>query len=369
MIKIGIDCRLAGKKHAGIGRYIENLIIRLPLLAPEVQFVYFFYDFEQADDIANWKKYSNVKLVFVPIKHYSLAEQIRFPSVLTSQQLDLLHIPHFNIPIFYQKSLVVTIHDLLWHEQKGPAVTTLPIWQYWVKYLAYRFTVGQAVHKASQILVPAKTIQQTLIQYYPQAKTKTTVTYEGIDQHLQLSKTKKATNQLLYVGSLYPHKNIGLVLQALTQLPNFELTIVGARNVFVNKIKQQVQQLGINQQVHFLGSVDDTQLSQLYSSAYALVQPSLSEGFGLTGVEAMALGTPVIASDIPIFREIYQDAAQYFDPHDLASFCQAVKTLTPTKRASLIKRGHQVAQRYNWDTLTHQTLNVYQQVISSKHES
>jgi hypothetical protein len=144
-LTIGIDCRLAGKKHAGIGRYIENLVIRLPKVAKEqkdnrqtIKWVYFFYDQSQANEISDQIPESNrstIKTVIAPIRHYSLAEQVKLPAIFKKENLDILHVPHFNVPILYAGKLVVTIHDLLWHERKGLHVTTLHPFLYWLTYL------------------------------------------------------------------------------------------------------------------------------------------------------------------------------------------------------------------------------------------
>lgn len=370
MTKIGIDCRLAGKAHAGIGRYIENLILRLPIQAPDLQFVFFFHDQPQADAISNLSQLPNVSTILAPIQHYSLAEQWQLPAIFNRHKLDLLHVPHFNVPFGYTRPYVVTIHDLLWHEQKGTTVTTLPSWQYWLKYWGYRFITGNTIRHAQKIFVPANTIRQTLLKYYPSSQSKIEVTYEGVDASLTKTdhpiKVKATTSPqfLLYVGSLYPHKNIDVILRALMQLPDFELNIVGARNVFVDQVKQQVQQLGLSQRVHFLGFVADRQLNQLYQEAVALIQPSLSEGFGLTGVEAMALQTPVIASNIPIFHEIYQSAALFFDPQNANSLAHLIQELTPTARQKLITSGLDVIQHYSWEKMVGQTIDAYRQVIT-----
>lgn len=369
MTTIGIDCRLAGKQHAGIGRYIENLIIKLPQLAPNISWVFFFFDKQQFKQIFSSKP-KNVTPVFAPIRHYTLAEQLKLPKLFADQNLDLLHVPHFNKPLFYKGTTIVTIHDLLWHEQKGTAVTTLPKWQYWIKYLAYRIITNQTIKTADKIIVPAQTIKQIVLKYYPKTKPKIIVTKEGIDadflQHKPIAKPKSKTassKQLLYVGSLYPHKNIQLVLKALSQLPNYKLLLVGSRNVFQEQVKKIVSQRHLSHQVEFLGYIPDDQLRQLYPQVTALIQPSLSEGFGLTGIEAMAMGTPVVASNIPIFKEIYQDAAFYFDPHSPKSFVKTIQKLSTSNTETVIKKGKQVVSHYSWDTMAQQTLDVYNQAL------
>ncbi len=367
-MKIGIDCRLAGPAHAGIGRYIENLVKRVPVLGPEFDFVLFFYSQKQADQvISNYDQYQNVEIKLAPIKHYSLAEHFKLPDIFNQAKIDLLHVPHFNAPFFYDRRLVITIHDLLWHEQRGLNVTTLAWWKYWLKYLAYRQVVNHAISLAQIIFVPAQTISQTVNHYYPQSRSKVVVTPEGVDENLLKDSFKpipKPTKYLLYVGSLYPHKNIDVVLQALALLPEYRLKIVGARSVFQARTKQKITQWQVGARVDLLGFISDQELRKMYQETTALIQPSLSEGFGLTGVEAMACGAPVIASEIPIFQEIYGEAAQYFNPHSAISFVKTLRKLETMNRQALVKKSLQQAKQYSWDDMAAKTVNVYRQLLN-----
>jgi glycosyltransferase involved in cell wall biosynthesis len=359
---IGIDCRLSGNAHAGIGRYIEELIIRLPLVDTKTTWVFFFFSKKQATELLEKFKQrpKNIRIVLAPVKHYSIKEQLVLPTLFQKEKLDILHVPHFNVPLFYKGTVVVTIHDLLWHEFRGLQVTTLKPYQYYLKYLAYRVITGLAIKKAHKIMVPAQTIRKIVARYYPWAKQKIVVTKEGHSQTFKPSQSKlQRTKTFLYVGSLYPHKNISVILKALKSLPDYSLDIVGSRNIFQEQTRTIVEQLGVSSQVQFLGYLDDSELNKKLNQACALVQPSLSEGFGLTGIEAMAAGTPVIASDIPIFKEIYQDGALFFDPEYATDFVRTITTMGESDLETIIQKGKKVAQQYSWDTMTKETLNVY----------
>jgi glycosyltransferase involved in cell wall biosynthesis len=354
-MKIGIDCRLSGVAHAGIGRYIENLISRLPEEAPGIEWVYFYRTPDQVlPDL-------NVRYIEAPVQHYTFQEQLQLLSIFNQEKLDLLHVPHFNVPIMYPGKLVVTIHDLLWHQQRGTQVTTQKPWKYWGKYAGYKVVATQAINKAGKILVPTETIKKTLIDHYPNTKSKVVITHEGVDQKLLIYKTKqvvKQKNSLIYVGSLYPHKNIEVVLKSLQKLPTWKLTIVGSRNAFQDQVKREGRKLGVQKQLRFTGYLTDEKLALEIKTATVLVQPSLSEGFGLTGIESMALGTPVIASDIPVFREIYQDAAAYFNPKSAESFIETLSKKKPTS-----KQMDSVAENYSWDEMTKKTIKAYRSLL------
>ena len=179
-MKIGIDCRLIGSKNAGIGRYVTNLVSRLVDSYPQVEWVLFFHTQEQIDELG-LKKSKNVIQVVTDVNHYSLMEQIKLPLVFARYNLDLLHVPHFNAPIFYPGKTIITIHDLLWHEQRGSDVTTLSSWKYYIKYIGYRFVSSLVISKASKILVPTETTKSTLVGFYPKVADKVVITKEGID--------------------------------------------------------------------------------------------------------------------------------------------------------------------------------------------
>ena len=364
-MKIGIDARLSGSKHAGIGRYTQNLIRELITQNKKDTFVCFFYDLEQATAVlAELNTNKKVKTVITPIRHYTFAEQMELPKLFAAEKLDLLHVPHFNVPILYTGRLVITIHDLLWHEYKGKSVTTLNPVQYLLKYFFYRLVTRIAVHKAIKILVPAQTIKNTVLRFYPKTKDKIVITKEGatLINPKKLKDLPKLKHTFLYVGSLYPHKNLKLVLESLKSLPKYKLLIAGSRTVFQDRVKSYIKYKDIADQVEFLGYVPDAELAQLYKQVTALVQPSFSEGFGLTGVEAMSVGTSVLASDIPIFKEIYQDAAFYFSPHSTASFIQAVHALEETAGAINVE-GLKIIKNYSWQKMAQETAVVYTEVL------
>ena len=369
--RIGIDCRLAGPKHAGIGRYTQNLVLELlEIKDNNIKWILFFTDKNQIKEVLGSKsKNKNIEIIITKIKHYGLDEQTKLAKIFKKTNLNLLHVPHFNIPVNYKGKLIITIHDLLWHEQKGKSVTTLGPVKYYLKYFAYLFITKRAVQKACTILVPTETIKKTVCRYYPFAKSKIIISKEGIANSYQRELNKKTKlkkrvkKQIIYTGSLYPHKNIELVIKSLKKLDRYKLIIVGSRNVFQDRTKKLVSRFKAKKQVIFKGYLDDQKLINLYQESMALVQPSLSEGFGLTGIEAMASKTPVLASNIDVFKEIYQDAAIFFDPKDCQDFADKVKELEYASRSQIIKKGVAVAKQYSWQKMAKQTYQEYLKLI------
>lgn len=376
MAKIGIDARLWGTKHTGIGRYTQKLIENLQKLDTTNNYVIFCRK-ENLDDIPNrvgWKK------VVADIPHYSLSEQINLVQIFLKENLDLLHVPHFNVPVFYPKNFVITIHDILWHSKKGFDVTTLPPLTYLAKYAGYRLVVKNAVARARAIFVPSKSVASEVTKRFPETKNKVHTTYEGVDP--LPTGGKWSGDYLLYVGNLYPHKNLETLVQALSRYHvlsegekaslsikrgnKTKLVIVSGRGTFEEKIRKIIGKEKLGNRIQILNRVNDKQLGALYRNAKAFVFPTLSEGFGLPGLEAMSAGTPVVCSDIPVLREIYGNAALYFDPkdsQDLASKIQHVLTNRMT-RMNLVSAGKAQVKKYSWRKMAQETINVYREVIS-----
>lgn len=361
-MRIGIDCRLSGIEHAGIGRYIEELVREL-IKQEDIHWVLFF---QKPNQLPWLKDRPNITSIVAEISHYTLAEQTQLPSVFEAAKLDLLHVPHFNVPVLYKGKFVVTIHDLLWHDQRGRNITTLSPLMYALKYRAYRFVSNQAIKRAIKVIVPAQTVKKLVLSHVPSIKSqKIVVTYEGVDQKwFEVCKKRPTEKILFYTGSLYPHKNVMLIVRALQNLPEYKLYISSSRNVFVDKFMEEVAHLGLKNRVIHLGRLSDAELKTWYQKSFALVQPSLSEGFGLTGIEAFAAGLPVLASDIPIFREVYGACAVYFDPIYDDAFVSAVKVLETKNREQIVELGLKQAGKYSWEKMAQSTLSVYRQALS-----
>jgi len=364
--RIGIDCRLSGVRNAGIGRYVSNLVHELlPLSKSEVTLVLFFYDEVQQAEVLGRDVPENCEVVLAPVQHYSFSEQLRLPTIFRKAKIDLLHVPHFNVPLFYQGKYVVTIHDLLWHERKGRAVTTLAPTVYWLKYWLYLLVVKTAIERAKKIFVPSETVRDAVINRFPSAQKRAVVTYEGVGDELkkEVPHPRRMEKILLYVGSLYPHKNVSRIFSAMIVDKSYRLAIVTARTAFVDRVKKEIKDLGIEDRVEFHFEISDSQLSNIYQQASVLIQPSLAEGFGLTGIEAIALGTPLVASDIPIFKEVYGDMAHYFDPHDSESL---LRVIARAENSSVSDHDVKILlEKFSWKSLAKQTLAGYIEVLSS----
>ncbi len=360
MSRIGIDCRLWGIGHTGIGRYTEGLVENLQKIDRENEYVLFCRkkDFERIN-VPGWKK------TIADIPHYSFLEQTKLVQIFLRENLDLLHTPHFNVPILYPKPYLITIHDILWHKSYGTNVTNLSAPLYWGKYAAYRVAVKFAVAKARRIVVPSHAVEKDVVDFFPKTKGKISVTYEGVSALPQGETAKNKTSYLLYVGNLYPHKNVGNLVRAFKSLTDLELIIVCGRSVFQEKFNQFLKSQKVSG-VKLLYTVTDSELATLYKNARAFVFPTLSEGFGLPGLEAMSVDCPVVCSDIPVLREVYGDAALYFNPQSVQDIADKIEKILENKklRTTLVEEGQRQVKKYSWRKMAEETLDVYKEVLA-----
>lgn len=172
----------------------------------------------------------------------------------------------------------------------------------------------------------------------------------------------------IYVGNAYPHKNLGRLIEAIVLLnkevdSEIGLKIVSSRNIFTQRLQKIINTLNASKYVTLLGSVPDTDLDNLYKNSVGFVFPSFSEGFGLPGIEAMRNNTLVLASDIPVFREVYKDNAMYFNPLDFTSIEKAMKNsleINITERDEIISKAKEFVNRYSWTKMAKETLKLYE---------
>ena len=183
---------------------------------------------------------------------------------------------------------------------------------------------------------------------------------------------KESNLYFIYVGNAYPHKNLKRLIEAMVALnkkvsQNIKLYIVSSRNVFTKRLENLVEKLNAKDYIKLLGFVPDEELKVLYKNSLGFVFPSLSEGFGLPGLEAMNAQTIVACSDIPVFKEIYKDVPLYFNPFDVNSISETMKLILdidPEAREKRIEKGINLAKTYSWSKMARETLNVYESCFS-----
>lgn len=370
-MRIGIDARFYGPIGKGLGRYTQKLIENLENIDHENQYVIFLRQ-ENRDD---YKPHNpNFQKVIADYRWYSLREQLAMPLKIRESKLDLMHFPHFNVPVFYFGKFVVTIHDLILTQYPTVRASTLGPILYKFKHWAYHLVIASAVQRAKLIITVSNYTQSQIIKHFKIDQNKIKVIYEGLDpivkqesllQKSILEKYQVKKPYLLYVGNAYPHKNLETLLKAFKKFmqknPNYFLVLVGKEDYFFALLKKQTKNLGIEKNVIFSGFVTDLDLPCLYQNASLYIFPSFCEGFGLPPLEAMSYGVPVISSNASSLPEILGEAAHYFDPHNEDELVKAIEKLISDDhlKNSLIAKGFERVKNFNWQKLAKATLSLY----------
>jgi len=329
-MRIAIDARFYGSEHTGLGRYTTNVLAHLPR----------YLKGQTLQVLLRSKYYNTLKLpkncqkVLADFSHYSLAEQLYLPLLLSKLGSDLLYTFHFNAPILSRVPSVLTVHDLIKSYFSGPETTTRSPWLYSLKRAGYQYVLRRGVTHAQAIIVPTNTVKNQLLTNFPSLPPERVHPIpEAPDPIFCIPSTAKVTlppNYLLFVGNAYPHKNLSVLLDALTQLPTEHLVIVAHESPFLIRLLSG-RDLS---RIHLLSSLTDPELVFVYQQARALVAPSLMEGYGLPGLEALMVGTPVISSNIPVYREVYGDKVTYFDPQSVSDLVRVITHLGATSPTS-----------------------------------
>lgn len=367
-MKIGIDARFYNE--SGVGRYVRNLIYNLNLLDDKNDYFILLLkkDFDQFKETKNFKK------VLADFHWYGFAEQFKLPKLLKELQLDLVHFPHFNVPVFYTGKFVVTIHDLIHQHRHSARATRLDPVRSKIKQLGYGKVFKAAITKSARILVPSKSVKNLLMNEWRMDEDKIVITPEGVDDRILkiirsglnesiLDKFKIKKPFLFYVGNAHPHKNVEGLIRAFRALREkyrkLSLVLSGYDHFFWQRLKQENQY----ESIIYTGFISDQEMVALYKEAEAFVMPSFEEGFGIPILEAMACECPVIASSAGSLPEVGGDAVLYFDPANPVEIAEKItKVLSDKKlKQTLISKGLKRYKQFSWKKMAEQTLEVYEQ--------
>ncbi len=372
-MNIAIDARAF--YWTGIGRYIRNILSQFlahpsghtfTILVPEGR------EQEAQQDLRDAKKV--FQYVGVEPSYYSFKEQTRFLSQLNTLEVDLVHFMHFNVPYFYRRPYVVTIHDITRFIFPGQKRQSL------FQQVAYEAIFANAVANAKQVISVSKTTQYDMGQLPFKNVAPITTIYEGVDPDFSnsvslLSKQKiellLGTDRpfFLFVGVWMSHKNLVRLLDAYQivrkEYPGIALVITGKPVPGYSNLISYVRNSNLEKDVIFPGFVPHPLLPALYAKSTALAFPSLYEGFGLPPLEAMLCGAPVIASNVSSLPELLGDTAEYVNPESVPDIARGMLKIVqdPGYAKQLATRGKEHAKRYRWDIAAREHIQVYENVV------
>jgi len=329
-MRIGIDCRKIA--DFGIGTYIRGLVCGLAEIGAPEKYVLFVpraipeLAFEQ---------------IVVDVPTYSLRELPVLGRAIARSRLDLFHSPDLMLP-WTSCPTVVTLHDVIrsHYPPRNPAARV---------YVA--IMTPRALHKSRRVLTVTEAAKRAILDTFDCDPAKIVVTPNGVDEIFFADGPRAEGRYFLFVGNDKPHKNVGRLVEAFASLRDDSTTrllLVGGEFERFRDVPGVIAP----------GFVTTEELAALYRGAIAVVMPSLEEGFGLPVVEAMAAGTPVIASDIPALVEVTGGAAFPVDPRSSEAIAKAMQRVTREH----VERARARAAQFTWRRCAELTREVYRDV-------
>lgn len=376
-MRVGIEVTAAITQGGGIGRYVRELLKAVSQLDKATQYRLFYAARQVRHPLPALGP--NFHCRVLPFHDIWLARgwqrlQLPLPVQAITGRIDVYHSPDFSLPpVARNTPTVLTVHDLSFVRDPDSAAPGLR---------AYLNTVvPRSVRRATHVLADSHATRDDLIALYNTPPAKVGVLYPGVDARFQpvADAAQLAAVRQKYglskrpfifsISTIQPRKNFLRLIQAFDRAlrnEDIDLVIAGSKGWLYDDIFAEVEKRDLSGRVCFPGFVDDDDLPALYSTAHVLAYPSIYEGFGLPMLEAMACGTPVLASTASCLPEVAGEAALLVDPYDVDAIGSALQRLTidDSLRADLIAKGQQRAAHFRWDTAARQLIALYQSLVA-----
>ncbi|KXH76926.1 MAG: hypothetical protein AYK18_16190 [Theionarchaea archaeon DG-70] len=366
-MRVGIDIRMYN--YTGVGEYIKGLLEGLAQIDDRNEYVLLSQSEDLNESAVENGKFTRLK---IDLRPFSLAEPIGLALALRKIKPDVFHCPHFIVPALFAGPLLVTLHDLV--PLRFPNLLSIRSRSY------YHCMLKVAVRKARKIIAVSNCTKGDIMDFLHVSEDKIVVIHEGVRGIFRPVRDVSVIERVLsahgiegkfivYLGQWKPHKNVeGLIkafhyAKARVQLPH-KLVICGRKNSRYYSIPQLVRRLQIQNDVIFVGLISDHDLPILLSAADLLVYPSFYEGFGLPPLQAMACGTPVIASSASSIPEVIGDSGLLHNPHNIQELSDSIiEILVNTEiRRNMIAKGLKRAKMFSWKEAAWKTLKLYEEV-------
>ena len=356
-MKILVDCRYTRlERHDGISRYTAHLVTALAPLAEARghELVMIISDERQ--------------LEMLPELPWELATSTTSPRELTiAKRLnafkpDVVFSPMQIIGSWGRRfGLVLTLHDLIYYRNRTPPRDLAwPIRVAWRLYHLAWWPQRVLLNRADEVVTVSATTRELMKQKHLTSRAITIVPNAADPVGTHPARSQPTTRDVLYMGSFMPYKNVETLAKAMHELPGYRLHVLSRIG---RADRRRLEALAPADALVVHDGVTDAEYEELLDSAFALATTSLDEGFGLPLIEAMVRGTPIVVSDIPIFREIGGSAAVYTPPLDVASVAAALRGLDDPEewmRRSTAARAQ--ATRFDWQRSARTLLGVLERV-------
>lgn len=364
MKHIVIDAR---NRRSSTGRYTDRLIEHLQIIDQVNRYTLLV---EHGDPLQLVNNNFTKLEVRYPQFSFNPLHELRFALLLYRLRPALVHFVMTQQPVMYFGKIVTTTHDLTM--LKYTRASRFPSWLHAIGVRLYRAMFRWSHIKSKKIIVPSNYVAADLSQYQPRMARKIVVTHESSEPPMQgKAKRVKGVKKpfIMHTGSPFPHKNIERLIAAFDQLkedhPDLQLVLPGrTKDQFKEDLDAWIAAAEHTDSIVTPGFVSDQELKWLYQNAECYVLPSLSEGFGLPGLEAMAHDCPLVSSNATCLPEIYESAAEYFDPRSTEDMADAVARVlrSPKLQKQLVNKGHKQLKKYSWQKMVKETLQIYNSI-------
>ena len=367
-MKVALDARKVF--DGGIGTYIRGLLGAVAVAHPDDEWTALVDPVDTG--LVPWP--DAVREREARAGKYGLAEHFAIPAAARRAGAELLHAPHYTLPLAWGGPAVVTIHDLIHirfprFHRPGTA-------------LYARVMAGLAARRARIVIADSQATKRDIVELLGTPEEKVRVVSLGVSGEIRRRAVDEVERfravhglpegYMLYVGARKGHKNLELLLRAsaimrASQRP--PLVLSGWKWAGDEPLAKLAASLGITDAIRFAGDLEgDDKLSCLYSGASLLVQPSLAEGFGLPPLEAMACGVPVLSSDAGSLPEVLGDAAEYLPPREPGRWAATLERLLNDRArlAEMGARGRARAAQYTWEQTARATHAIYAEALSTR---
>jgi glycosyltransferase involved in cell wall biosynthesis len=374
-VRVAIDGQFRSLPPSGTGTYLEQLLAQLPHVAPQDEFL--LVDPALTSQSPRGSRFLPSSLKNDARVRRLLWETTGFGAEARGLAPDLLHIPSFAAPLRSPAPVVVTIHDAI------PFV--LPAYQASLPMRAHLALMKRTTSQATLVLTPSEAAANDVHEVLGIPRERIRVTPEAADSRFcpaehrvlpaDLAERFRLHGPYIFnVGGLDVRKRVDLLIEAFAlvrhQLPAGTKLVIGGRAHSGNPavyppLEPLIAGLGVGNDVVLTGWLGDEEKLALYQAATVYVTPSIYEGFGLTPLEAMACGTPVIAANRTSFPEVIGDAGLLVEP-ETGALAEAIRTLVNDEslRRELSARGLARAGAFSWRRMAEQTVSAYREAIA-----
>jgi glycosyltransferase involved in cell wall biosynthesis len=373
MMRILVDASEAYKNNTGIGRFARNICENLEQLqSDEIEICFAPKDY--AVKKAGLARRTLFMLAFNFLKKI-FWKNVSLVFLVVFRKCDILLVLDPVVPMIRPRPCVITVHDLIF--MRKFAAKEPPISKYWRKM------VPISINFASGIIAVSNYTKNDIINSFGTKQEKIKVIYESADSRFQKTTDQNVIRRvikkyslpdkfILFVGSIEPRRNIKTLIQSFYLLRtridfDIKLIIVGKKGDYFKQISQYIDDMSIKSDIIFLDYVPDEDIPVLYSLALIYVYPTLSEGFGLTPLEAMACGCPVITTNITSIPEVVGDASILIDnPLNLEGLFDAMNQLIFDKslRQDMIEKGYNNVKNFSWQKAAEELLEAVKAIKS-----